>query len=246
VVTPTGPITSSAQRQEFSDRGFVFTGVLFAPDELEPIRRECLRLYAEAIERARPSSVQERVRPFLPEAHARSAVIAEFARHPVFQALGREMVGPDVDQAWNQVCLKLPDEGDATTFPFHQDSKFAKVDYRTGGIGCFLGLGPLTVENGTLHFAAKAQGSCLDHAWNARVNWWECNVDAFEVVPGVCEPGQMVLYHPMTPHGSPPNRTPVPREAFLLAFGPPDIRLADTGELFGDQRPLLRGGQLVG
>jgi hypothetical protein len=55
----------------------------------------------------------------------------------------------------------------------------------------------------------------------------------------------MVVYRLMTPHGSPPNVSGEVREAFLITFNVPGVRLLETGELFGDQRPLLRGGQAV-
>jgi ectoine hydroxylase-related dioxygenase (phytanoyl-CoA dioxygenase family) len=229
------------QQREFRERGLLITDVLFTPEELEPVRLECRRLYGESVG-AQEVDAHKRLRPFLPGVHARSEIIAAFTRHAVFQELARTIVGPDADQAWNQACLKLPDSGETTTFPFHQDGKFALVDYRTGGFGCFLALAPLTLENGTLRFAVGAHGHMLSHQWNERDNWWECSVEGLEVVPGVLQPGQAVIYHPMTPHGSAPNRSPSPREAFLVAFGPPELRYADTGERFGDQRPLLRGG----
>lgn len=234
-------VITERQRQEFRERGVVVTDVLFTHDEVEPVRLECRRLYRESIAGG-DADAHKRLRPFLPGLHARSETIAVFTRHPVFQELAHALVGPDADQAWNQACLKLPDAGGVTTFPFHQDSKFALVDYRTGGFGCFLALAPLTLENGTLQFAATAHHEVRPHRWNDEANWWECAIDGLEVVPGILAPGQAVLYHPMTPHGSAPNRSPAAREAFLVAFGPPGLRLADTGELFGDQRPLLRGG----
>ena len=55
----------------------------------------------------------------------------------------------------------------------------------------------------------------------------------------------MVVYRLMTPHGSPPNLSGEVREAFLMTFNVPGVRLVETGELFGDQRPLLRGGRPV-
>jgi hypothetical protein len=70
-------------------------------------------------------------------------------------------------------------------------------------------------------------------------------VEGLELVPGTLRPGQMVVYRLMTPHGSPPNVSDEIREAFLITFNVPGIRLVETGELFGDQRPLLRGGQLA-
>jgi ectoine hydroxylase-related dioxygenase (phytanoyl-CoA dioxygenase family) len=246
---PGSKLVTEQQRRELDERGFYFTDVLFSADELAPVRSECIRLYHSSIEEI-PASNQghrenQRLRPFLPAPHKNSETIARFQRHPVFQELAREIIGPDVDQTWSQGCLKLPDVGAFTQFPFHQDGKFAEIDRLDSGISCFLGLGPLSPENGTLYFAAHAHETALPHTWDQRLEWWSCSVDGLEVVPGTLSPGQMVVYRLMTPHGSPPNVSDEIREAFLITFNVPGIRLVETGELFGDQQPLLRGGQLA-
>lgn len=242
-------LVTDQQRGELDARGFFFTDVLFTAAELEPVRQECLRLYHDSIEEIPATDLvhraKQRVRPFLPAPQKRSEIIARFQRHPVFQRLAREIVGPDVDQTWSQGCLKLPDEGAFTQFPFHQDGKFAAIDREESGFSCFLGLGPLSPENGTLSFAAGAHKTVLAHTWDERLEWWSCSVEGLEVVPGTLRPGQMVVYRLNTPHGSPPNATDRIREAFLMTFNVPGIRLVETGELWGDQLPLLRAGRLV-
>lgn len=242
-------LVSAAQRRELDERGFFFTDVLFTPDELEPVRQDCLRYYRASIDEIPESKpgqrARQRLRPFLPAPQKRSETVARFQRHPVFQGLARAIVGPDVDQTWSQGCLKLPDEDAQTEFPFHQDGQFAEIDQVDTGVSCFLALRPLSPENGTLLFAAGAHGSALPHVWDTRLEWWACGVDGLEVVPGTLRPGAMVVYRLMTPHGSPPNLTAEMREAFLITFNVPGVRLRKTGELFGDQRPFLRGGRLV-
>lgn len=237
------------QRRELDERGFFFTDVLFTEAELEPIRRECLRLYRASLDEIPQSDrvrhTRQQLRPFLPAPHERSEIVAGFQRHRVFQELTREIVGPDVDQTWSQGCLKLPDVGAWTQFPYHQDGKFAAIDRQDSGISCFLALAPLSPENGTLFFAAGAHRTVLPHVRDERLEWWSCDVDGLELVPGTLRPGQMVVYRLMTPHGSPANVTDQVREAFLITFNVPGVRLVETGELFGDQRPLLRGGRPV-
>jgi hypothetical protein len=240
-------VITERQRRDLDERGFFFTDVLFSPAELEPVREECLRLHRDSIERI-PSNNQahrakQRLRPFLPAPHEHSEIIARFQRHRVFQDLAREIVGPEVDQTWSQACLKLPDAGAWTQFPFHQDGKFAAIDRQDSGISCFLALSPLSPENGTLHFAAGAHRTTLPHTWDPDLEWWSCSVEGLEVVPGTLRPGQMVVYRLMTPHGSPPNQSDRIREAFLITLNVPGVRLVETGELFGNQLPLLRGGQ---
>jgi len=240
-------VVTDEQRRELDERGFFFTDVLFSPAELEPIRRECIRLYRASLDEIPVSNrlhrAKQQVRPFLPAPHERSTILADFQRHAVFQELAREIIGPDVDQTWSQGCLKLPDVGAFTQFPFHQDGKFAAIDRQDSGISCFLALAPLSPENGTLSFAAGAHRTVLAHTWDERLEWWSCSVEGLEVVPGTLAAGQMVVYRLMTPHGSPPNVSDRVREAFLMTFNVPGVRLVETGELFGDQRPLLRGGQ---
>ncbi len=242
-------LVSAEQRRELDDRGFFFTDTLFSAEEIAVVRGECRRLYLASIEAIPESNPKhrekQRIRPFLPAPQKSSEIIADFQRHPVFQTLAREIIGPDVDQTWSQGCLKLPDVGTFTQFPYHQDGKFAEIDRQDSGFSCFLALEPLSPENGTLHFAARAHRSALSHSWDERLEWWSCPVDEFELVPGTLSPGQMVVYRLMAPHGSPPNLSDRMREAFLITFNVPGIRLVETGELFGDQKPLLRSGKLV-
>lgn len=244
MVDPTKFPLSAAQRKDLEEQGVCLTDVLFPAEEIEAVRLDCQRVYRQRLEQE-PGHVAQQVRPFLPKVHTESEVVSEFLRHPVFQTLCRELVGPDVDQAWNQACLKLPDPEELTLFPYHQDSAFAEITDVGPGISCFIALGPLTVENGTLGFAKRAYELRLEHKWSDKHRWWECDVEPFEIVDAVLEPGAMAMYHRQTPHGSPPNRSKGPREALLVGFGPPGVRLVETGELFGDQRPLLRGGKLV-
>ncbi len=249
MISSTKNLVTEEQRSELDERGFFFTDVLFTESEIEPVRRECQRLYRASIEEIPASNTVHRekqgLRPFLPAPHKGSEIIARFQRHTVFQQLTREIIGPDVDQTWSQGCLKLPDVGAFTQFPYHQDGKFAEIDRLDSGISCFIGLGPLSPENGTLYFAERAHDRTLPHTWDERLEWWSCSVDGLEVVPGTLLPGQMIVYRLMTPHGSPPNRTDLMREAFLITFNVPGIRLVETGELFGHQQPLLRNGLLV-
>lgn len=249
MTSPTAKLVTDEQRRELDERGFFFTDVLFSESEIEPVRTECLRLYRASIEEIPASNTVHRekqgLRPFLPAPHKGSQIIADFQRHPVFQEITREIIGPDVDQTWSQGCLKLPDVGAFTQFPYHQDGKFAEIDRLDSGISCFIGLGPLSPENGTLYFAERAHDRALPHTWDERLEWWSCSVDDLVVVPGTLLPGQMIVYRLMTPHGSPPNQTDLMREAFLITFNVPGIRLVETGELFGHQQPLLRNGLLV-
>src|SRR5688572_24338076 len=103
------------QRRELDERGFFFTDVVFTADELEPVRRECLRLYRDSIEKIPESNpshrTKQRLRPFLPSPHEGSEIVARFSRHRVFQDLARAIISADVDQTWSQGCLKLPDVG---------------------------------------------------------------------------------------------------------------------------------------
>ena len=67
-----------------------------------------------------------------------------------------------------------------------------------------------------------------------RTSYWSAfvaAVDGLEVVPGTLRPGQMVVYRLNTPHGSPPNATDQIREAFLITFNVPGIRLDPRAEL---------------
>ncbi len=242
-------LVTEQQRRELDERGFFATEKLFSDEELALVRQESFRLHRASIADIPADNPIHRkkqgIRPFLPTPQERSETIASFQRHPVFQSLAREIIGPDVDQTWSQCCLKYPDVGRFTRFPYHQDGRFAEIDRQDSGFSCFLALESLSPENGTLHFAAGAHRTALPHQWDERLEWWSCSVDDFEVVPGTLQPGEMIVYRLMTPHGSPPNLTDQVRQAFLITFNVPGVRLLENGELFGDQRPLLRDGGLA-
>lgn len=239
------PILTPAQRLQLKERHFVDSDVLFDASQIDEVRRECMRVREEALKDPHNADVPaNRLRPFLPSLHRTSPVVAAFLRHPVFVALARDLIGPDVDQVWNQACLKFPDDNGVTEFPYHQDWQFQQIDDVTPNFSCFIALSHLNEENGTLYFAAGGAMRRLPHVRNEALGWWECSVDGLEVHPSVLQPGQMTVYSVLTPHGSPPNRTSAAREAFLVSFGVPGLTMTN-GEPFGDQRPLLRGGVLV-
>lgn len=240
---------SAADRAAFEERGFFKTPVVFESEAIASAREACRAIYAayaECLPLHDPSGREvQRRRPFLPRMVERSGAIEAFARHPVLIQLARDFIGDDADLGWSQACTKLPDPDDATTFPFHQDGYFAEVSDADHGYACFIALSPLSDANGTLHFAAGAHKTRLPHVRNERHAWWECSVEGLEVVEGALEPGQMIVYRNMTPHGSAPNRTEAPREALLLSYGLPGTRNLATGEPHGDQHPVLRRGVVV-
>lgn len=237
-------LPSPEMREAFERDGFFVVRSGFRPEEIEPVRAACLAAWqakhdeGDLLERAL-------VRPFLPEIHLQSAAVAEFCRHPIFVELARGLIGSEVDQTWNQACFKAPDKGELTRFPVHQDGQFAEVTHPETGFACFIALRPLSRANGSLGFARGHHRKTLEHHWSETDSWWSCAVDDDAMVYPELAVGDFVVYHPKTPHGGEPNGTDAAREAFLVAFNEPEVRLVETGELFGNQRPLLRAGVLA-
>ena len=251
--SPPVDFPTPAQVSEFYTRGLFVTEPLFSVREIETLRKASHSRYQSHLnqkhagEGSNQEMIQARLRPFLPSVHLESAAVAAFCKHPTFVQLARKLIGDDADLAWNQALLKFnePTTSFHTRFPFHQDGKFALLNDTTTGFACYIALNELTVENGTLEFAADAHHYLLDHTWSEKYHWWSCDVTEYNIVQGELKPGQMVVYHRMTPHGSTPNHTQSAREAFLISFAPPDLRIQETNEPFGDGVPILRDGEVV-
>src|SRR5690606_3181025 len=123
---------------------------------------------------------------------------------------------------------KASEAGDRTRFPIHQDGTFAPVSHPDTGFACFVALRPVSRRNGGLGFARGYHGRKLPHEWSDEFSWWSCHVPDSEMSYPSLMAGDLVVYHPMTPHGGDPNRSGSDREAFLVAYNAPGVTLVES------------------
>jgi phytanoyl-CoA hydroxylase len=153
---------------------------------------------------------------FSPHLVARSAVLKAFSRHPVFQGLVRDLIGPDVRLYWDQLVYKKP--GTPAEFPWHQDNGYTFVtpqQYLT----CWVALTDATVENGCPWIVpgAHRQGTLL-HRWTDL--GFQCLDEPTDARPLEVPAGSIAVFSSLTPHRTGPNLTGSTRKAYILQYAP--------------------------
>jgi phytanoyl-CoA hydroxylase len=251
---------TDAQRRQLDEQGFFITDVLFDEPTLEGVRREFERLWNQNIDRVTKggdalSIDQARDRPFLAQLDRQSDACNAFCRHPVFQSLSRQLVGPDVDMTWNQAIIKPPLPKGDNSFAWHQDQWYAlKGPYAAdsnldllrapnNAITAWVAISRTTVDNGTLWvLPGRHKEGLLEHVWSPERREWQGQYDTSWKIPVVMRAGQVLVFNKYLPHGSGPNVSSEVRMAYQIGYMVPGLKLGPSPDL----KPLLRNGELVG
>jgi ectoine hydroxylase-related dioxygenase (phytanoyl-CoA dioxygenase family) len=252
---PAGPFEflSAEQVRAYSDKGgFVLEGafdaaeiaeVLAAMDPLEAEAEAALEAAGErAFSIARAGEIN-----FSPHLVARSKVLEAFSKHPVFLALARELIGPDVRLYWDQLVYKKP--GTQDEFPWHQDNGYTFVlpqQYLT----CWVALTDATVANGCPWIVPGAhRRGTLVHRWTDL--GFECLRQPEDALALEVKAGSIAVFSSLTPHRTGPNLTQGTRKAYILQYAPEgavmyprgaEPRAADDPNW---QYAVLEGGEAV-
>lgn len=228
------------QVSEFYDRGYVTVPGVFSRAELGRMRRGFDRLARVATRLGR--STNHRGSRFVLGRRPSGAIRIDRivwcgAAEPALEELGRaprllEMASCLLDtgamnQLINQAHFKLP--GDEVAFPWHQDSvhrRYGRGEWRdANGKGSYVqtvvAVDDMTAENGPIEFLP---GSCrLGHQEPDPGRPGELPVAvaraARETVTVAA--GGVLLFGPYTFHRSLPNRSRLPRRAFINGFAYP-------------------------
>jgi hypothetical protein len=234
-ITPT-------QVRQFRESGYFITDVVFDAATLDGLRSEFDRLWQAEIEKSASYDAKSaelvRLRPFIGHVHLQSDFVREVATGPVFQEICRALIGPDADLYYNQAVLKPPGKGKA--FGWHQDTQYIitqPLEYVT----CWLAVADATVENGTIWIVPELhKQGLLPHIYSHEQHEWQCQFDASDKIPVELKAGQMAVFSSLLPHSSGPNTSDTTRYAYVAQYHVPRVTQRDTGELVGDQFPVLR------
>jgi ectoine hydroxylase-related dioxygenase (phytanoyl-CoA dioxygenase family) len=136
-----------------------------------------------------------------------------------------QLIGPDIYLFHSKLMMKAAFEGTFT--PWHQDwGYWRKGSREPSQVNCMLAIDACTEENGALRFV---EGSHLrgpvDHKDFKTASFslgLEGDIDAFDSVLCLMEPGDAVFFGPLVIHGSAPNRSPQDRRANTFAYDKPD------------------------
>jgi phytanoyl-CoA hydroxylase len=213
--------------------------------------------YLAKEESGRKSIAERGAITFTVHAVLRSQAARAFTHHPTLVGMAGDLVGPDVNLYWDQAVYKKPEK--PRRFPWHQDNGYTYCEpqhYLTWWVA----LSDATVDNGCPWVLPGAhRAGTLRHHWVDPIGW-ECLDD--EKPPGAVAAeipaGGAVVFSSLTPHFTGPNTTDDVRKAYIVQYGPADLRVLkgkwQKGEEPSGSEPcddperqyaVLRGGAAV-
>ena len=249
-------LVSAADKQHYREHGYFITPPLFPPDFIRAVSDELDALWET--ETARTADAHDGP-GFMLHLAQRNAVIAGVFQHPALLEIARGMLGPDADLCYDQVVMKQPQgAGNAPKydFAFHQDSYYALSgesgwsreiyldDSQT--FQGWLALTPTTVQNGTLFVVPGAhRHGLLQHTAYGEGDGLgfdasrDERVDFSRKIPVLLQPGQLLVFSGLLPHGSGANLSGEARKIIQFSISRPGGRDAELAI------PLVRDGHAV-
>ena len=230
------------QRAQLDASGFYITDVLFDDVEIAAMRDELLDIATTQQEANKTGGT------FAYALHQRSARSHEFLRHPVFQQLCAQLLGPDVFQTWNQMIVKMP--GTGGNFAWHQDGYYGAftpdgtpTEDRTAmaasdTLTFWVALTDTTVDNGCLWaLPGRHEDGFLPHRWNEDGQEWVGTYSTEAEIPVELTAGQILVFTRLTPHRSGANITDEARIGYQIGYA------VEEGHY--DRVPFLVDGELA-
>jgi ectoine hydroxylase-related dioxygenase (phytanoyl-CoA dioxygenase family) len=155
----------------------------------------------------------------------RSAFLRDWVAGPVFTALVRDLIGPDVRLYWDQAVYKEPEKPRA--FPWHQDNGYTFIEPQQY-LTCWVALTDATTENGCpwvvpgLHRLGTLEHWMTDYGW-------ECLHDPQGAVAVPAHAGDIVVFSSLTPHLTGPNTSGAVRKAYIVQYAPDGASVSGPG-----------------
>jgi phytanoyl-CoA hydroxylase len=259
------PIVLPHQKKQFEEQGFFVTDVLFDDATIAGVRAAFEQAWENEIQRIKTQAPNDtkaldlaRTRPFVPRLDHIFPACKAFLHHPTFLQIAQEMIGPDIDQGWNQAIIKAPlsanpDNVD-TAFGWHQDQWYAQrgayaadsnwdilVD-PDNSITCWVAITRTFVDNGTLWvLPGRHKEGLFNHLWNEKNRDWHAQIDTSMRIPAVLKPGQALIFKKFLPHASGPNISSEPRMAYQFGYGVPGLKKGPSADL----TPVVRNGKPI-
>ena len=158
----------------------------------------------------------------------------EFLKHPSFVAIAESILDSKEIYAHGvyNARPKLPDQPFTDT-PWHQDAQYYQDAEFVPVISMWMPLQKVTTENSCLQVVPGFHKGKLQEAWqDERTNFIGLSPEIQKTLNGVpieMEPGDLLCFTPLTPHGAMPNKSDTVRWSM-------DIRFEDTDHGTVDSR----------
>ncbi len=221
---PAGPyeLITENQAQAYREQGgFVLEDALTQAEVaavlavLDPLEAETNAALADWPD-GQPTIARQDEIVFQAHVVTRNEVARELARHPVFAALCRDLIGSPVRLYWDQLVYKRPST--PVDFPWHQDNGYNFV-HPQQYLTCWVALTDATVANGCPWIApGRHKHGTLRHWWTEL--GFRCLDDCADALALPLTAGSIAVFSSLTPHRTGPNRTDGIRKAYILQYAP--------------------------
>lgn len=233
----------------FHENGFLAIDMITTQDEVERMRVAYDEIFKKragreegnqfdlggADEEGKEASLPQILNPKKYHPDLRDSLYETNAR-----AISRQLLGEEADGGGGHAIYKPPFHGGET--PWHQDEAYWNPGSIYNSLSVWMPLQEVTVANGCLHFVPGSHRlEVMPHHHinhDPRVHGLEIDdgyMDASKAVACPLPAGGATFHRNRTLHYAGPNRTAIPRRAYILGFGLPSEKL-DTPRDFSWQR----------
>ncbi len=208
----------------YRDKGWMLVRGAFTAAEAEAWRDECDRLFALPLE-AGPrvqtrrhvggGAVIDRLDPVVDI----SEVFRNLAADPRILSAAAAAIGAPVALLKDKLIVKRPG---THGYGLHQDFAYwTELGYSADEIANVLvAIDAANREHGAVEFFPGLHLGLLPPAPDEPLDVDEAGVDLSAAEPALLAPGDLVVFHSLTPHRSAPNRSRCPRRSLYLTYLP--------------------------
>lgn len=228
------------QKHQFDEQGFFVLRDAFSAQELDAVENAIDPLEREhekairAREEGREGISSADTITFTGHIVKKSAVLRDFARHPVIVDICHDLIGDDVRLYWDQSVYKK--SGRPQEFPWHQDNGYTFVEPQQY-LTFWIPLVDVDVENGCPWIAPGMHKlGTLEH-WVTPIGY-KCIEDAPDAVPTPAARGDVIVFSSLAPHRTGPNlKAGTVRKAYILQYAPAGAEAIKGGERIAQDDP---------
>lgn len=222
---------SEEQIRQYHDQGFLSLPALTTPEEIELMREAYDRIFAERAGRERgdqfdlAGSDEEGKQAALPQILSPSKYAPELANLQAWvnaKAIASQLLGGEAIYSGDHAILKPAGHGAPT--PWHQDEAYWDPMLEYQSMSFWMPLQEANEANGCMQFVPGSHKlEVLEHHsinHDPRVHGLETDgVDETQAVACPLPPGGCTIHDSRTLHYAGPNRSDVPRRAYIMVFG---------------------------